>query len=53
MKLKVIRRYHDLELGRVLEEGDEIQADKKRADKLIRLKFAAPVEEDVKSEPLE
>lgn len=54
MKVRVIRRYNDLELGRIIEEDAEIEVTKQRAEKLLRLGFVQEIKQNkVKSEPLD
>ena len=52
MKLKVIRKYHDLELKKVLSEGAELEVTRQRAEELLRLGLVREIKENhVKSGP--
>ncbi len=53
MKLIVTKRYYDIELEKVLEEGTAIEVAKKRAEMLLQKGFVKMKTETVQSEPLE
>lgn len=45
MKVRVITKYRDLELKKIMLAGEEIEATKERAEHLINLGFVKKIEE--------
>ena len=46
MKVRAVIKYNDLELGRVIDVGEEVSCSKERADHLIKLGFCEKVNKE-------